>query len=171
MSYKDALIEMNQMLSNDPRTRFVGYGLVKGRALGTLKNVGESQIVEMPVAENLMVGFSIGLSLTGLLPVVFIERMDFLVNAMDALVNHLDKIHQISRAEFRPKVIIRCIVGNRNKPLYTGMTHTQDFSDALASLVAIPVFKIKTEEDVYKFYQAAFKSQDSSIIVEYKDLV
>lgn len=171
MSYKDALIEMNQMLSNDPRTRFIGYGLVKGRALGTLKNVSESQIIEMPVAENLMVGFSLGLSLTGLLPVVFIERMDFLANAMDALVNHLDKIHQISKGEFRPRVIIRCIVGNQNKPLYTGMTHTQDFSDALASLVGIPVFKIKNENDVYEFYQTAFKSQDSSIIVEYKDLV
>ena len=120
MSYKDELTKANIKLAQNPKVRFIGYGLKKGRALGTLKEVADSQIIEMPVAENLMMGFAIGLSLKGYLPVVFIERMDFLLNAMDAMVNHLDKIAKISHGEFHPKVIIRCIVGNTKKPLYTG---------------------------------------------------
>ena len=171
MSYKDALIRNNTYLASDPKTRFIGYGLSKGRAMGTLKNVKDEQIIEMPVAENLMLGMAIGLSLTGLKPVVFIERMDFLMNCMDALVNHLDKIHEISQGQFMPKVIIRCIVGNKTKPLYTGATHTQDFTEGLQQMISIPVVQLKNVADIDYSYEKADKANYSTILVEYKDLI
>jgi pyruvate/2-oxoglutarate/acetoin dehydrogenase E1 component len=125
----------------------------------------------MPVAENLLLGSAIGMALTGLKPVVFIERMDFLMNCMDALVNHLDKINEISLGEFNPKVIIRCIVGNKKKPLYTGATHTQDFSAALKEMLQwIAVYEVK-EDYVESSYQIATRRSGSSILVEYKDLM
>ena len=170
MSYKDELAKANNKLAQNPKVRFIGYGLKKGRALGTLKEVADSQIIEMPVAENLMMGFAIGLSLKGYLPVVFIERMDFLMNAMDAMVNHLDKIAKISHGEFHPKVIIRCIVGNTKKPLYTGATHIQDLTDGIRKMVSFPVWNMKDEGDIEVFYDLASKTFDSVMLVEYKDL-
>src|SRR5438477_13169810 len=131
MTYKEALTAAMDELARDPMIRFIGYGVSIGKAMGTLKNVPDSQLIEMPVAENLMVGFAIGLALKGLKPVVFIERFDFILNALDAVVNHLDKIGDISRGEFRPTIILRVVVGNRQKPLFTGETHTQDFSVAM----------------------------------------
>jgi pyruvate/2-oxoglutarate/acetoin dehydrogenase E1 component len=174
LTYKDALIKANTLLADDERSRFIGYGLQKGRALGTLKEVSLSQIIEMPVAENLMAGFGIGLSLKGYRPILFIERMDFLLNALDAIVNHLDKIQRKSGGEFSPSMIIRCIVGNKNKPLYTGITHTQDFSDALRSMVSFPVVQLKETEDILQSYKEAARNLDrgiSTILVEYKDLI
>ena len=171
MSYKDALTDANTKLAGYPNVRFVGYGLKKGRALGTLKEVADSQIIEMPVAENLMMGFAIGLSLKGYLPVVFIERMDFLMNAMDAMVNHLDKIAKISHGEFHPKVIIRCIVGNTKKPLYTGATHTQDLTDGIRKMVSFPVWNLKDEGDIATLYDLCVKVSEPVMFVEYKDLV
>jgi pyruvate/2-oxoglutarate/acetoin dehydrogenase E1 component len=171
MSYKDALIRANTVLAADPKVRFIGYGLQKGRALGTLKNVPDEQIIEMPVAENLMLGMAIGLSLTGLRPVVFIERMDFLMNCMDALVNHLDKIENISKGEFNPRVIIRCIVGNVTKPLYTGATHTQDFSNALRDMVDIPVYQLLDTKMIDAAYEIVDGYEESAILIEYKDLI
>lgn len=174
LSYKESLIQANTALAGNEKVRYIGYGLQKGRALGSLKNVQLSQIIEMPVAENLMTGFAIGLSLKGYFPVVFIERMDFLLNALDSIVNHLDKIEKMSNKEFSPAVIIRCIVGNKNKPLYTGITHTQDFSEALRSMVSFPVFQLLTADDVISYYDQAannLKSGISTILVEYKDLV
>lgn len=171
MSYKDALIRANTVLAADPKVRFIGYGLQKGRALGTLKNVPDNQIIEMPVAENLMLGMAIGLSLTGLRPVVFIERMDFLMNCMDALVNHLDKIEDISKGEFNPRVIIRCIVGNVTKPLYTGATHTQDFSNALRDMVDIPVYQLLDTKMIDRAYEIVDSHEESAILIEYKDLI
>lgn len=172
--YKDALIEENTRLGDDPKVRFIGYGLKKGRALGTLKHVADEQIVEMPVAENLMIGCAIGMSLKGLYPVVFIERMDFVLNGLDAMVNHLDKAKLLSGGEFSPGVIIRIIVGNKNKPLYTGPTHVQDFTESLRKMVHFPVLCLKELDEVRAFYRLAHqhvKTGYSTILVEYKDLI
>ncbi len=174
LTYKETLLRTNAQLASDPKTRFVGYGLQKGRALGTLKGVNDAQIIETPVAENLMLGLAMGLSLKGMRPVVFIERMDFILNAMDAIVNHLDKVHMISHGEFSPAVIIRAVVGNKHKPLYTGVTHTQDFSEAMRHMVSFPIFQLKTPGDVLGAYHSAEENQSkgiSTLLVEYKDLV
>ncbi|HEY1720545.1 MAG TPA: hypothetical protein VGG27_04820 [Magnetospirillaceae bacterium] len=174
LSYKDALIRANGKLAEDSLTRFIGYGLQKGRAMGTLKGVSLSQIIETPVAENLMVGVATGLSLKGYKPVVFIERMDFLPNALDAIVNHLDKINKMSAGQFTPSAIIRAVVGNKNKPLYTGLTHTQDFAAALREMVSFPVLQLFTAADVGPSYDQAIHNRSnhqSTILVEYKDFV
>jgi len=171
MTYKEQITNSNTELAKDPKTRFIGYGLQKGRALGTLNNVPDGQIIEMPVAENLMMGVAIGMALTGLKPVVFIERMDFLMNAMDAIVNHLDKIKDISNDEFDPVVIIRCIVGNITKPLYTGATHVQNFTAPLRDMVEIPIYNVLNENFVKTAYGLAMSRKKSCIIVEYKDLM
>jgi len=173
-TYKEMLTHAMDELAADPLVRFVGYGVkIGGRAMGTLKNVPDSQLIEMPVAENLMVSFAIGLSLKGLKPVVFIERFDFVLNAMDAIVNHLDKIAEISHGEFTPTVILRIVVGNKDKPLFTGKTHTQDMSIALKNLVSFPVVQLNKPEWIVPEYRRAFNelSFRSSALVEYKDLM
>lgn len=173
-SYKDQLTAANTELAADPRTIFLGYGITKSHALGTLKNVSPAQLLEMPVAENLMVGAALGLSLAGRLPVVYIERCDFLLNALDAIVNHLNAIPITSRGEFRPAVILRIVVGNREKPLFTGHTHTQDFSEALRSMVDFPIWTLHTAERVSSFYGYARREQlagTSTALFEYKDLI
>jgi pyruvate/2-oxoglutarate/acetoin dehydrogenase E1 component len=172
--YKVALTKANEQLGKNIKTRFIGYGLHKGRALGTLKDVPLDQIIEMPVAENLMAGMAIGLSLKGYLPIIFIERMDFLLNALDAVVNHLDKIELLSSGQFKPACIIRCIVGNKNKPLYTGATHVQDFSTPLREMVSFPVIQLINESEIQGAYLEAYENIQkgiSTILVEYKDLV
>ena len=172
-SYKDALISAMDELASDPLVRFIGYGVTNGKAMGTLKNVNPSQLIEMPVAENLMVSFAIGLSLKGLKPVVFIERFDFILNALDAIVNHLDKIETMSHGEFKPTMILRIVVGNRLKPLFTGKTHTQDFSVALRALVSFPVIQLDVATQIGIQYKAAhaFLSKHSTALVEYKDFM
>jgi pyruvate dehydrogenase E1 component beta subunit len=161
-------------MAKDPATCFIGYGVkYGGKAMGTLKNVPEHQLIETPVAENLMVGVAIGMALKGRKPIVFIERFDFILNAADAIVNHLDKIGSISRGEFSPNVILRVVAGNRGKPLFTGETHVQDFSAAFRSMVGFPVRTSRSAEEVVANYEDAFSSlnQHSSLLVEYKDLI
>lgn len=173
MTYKEAITAANTALAANPKVRFVGYGLKHGRALGTLKAVSDRQIIETPVAENLMVGLAIGLSLKGLRPVVFIERMDFILNALDAIVNHLDKIHTLSHGEFSPAVIFRVVIGNRNKPLYTGLPHTQDFTEALRRMITFPVVPLADQIGVPMMYEIAVQRQargQSTMMVEFKDL-
>ena len=175
MSYKDEITSAMQSLAYDPKIRFVGYGVkVGGQALGTLKEINEEQLVETPVAENLMVGMAIGMSLAGLKPVVFIERMDFILNALDAIVNHLSQAKAISRGEFSPAMILRVVVGNRAKPLFTGPTHTQDFSQSIAGMVGFPVRQVTRETEfapIYEHAKACLDRGESTMVVEYKDLM
>lgn len=162
------MIELSKQLN----VIHVGYGLkYGGRAAGSLKNVPDNQIIETPVAENLMLGLAIGLSLTGKLPIVYYERFDFIMNAMDALVNHLDKIEKISYKEFKPKVIIRCVVGGKKSPFFTGVTHTQDFTNSLKNLLTnVNVVKLVTPSMILPSFKEALLSEKSTIIVEEKDL-
>lgn len=174
MTYREAICAANANLAKDAATRFIGYGLTHGRANGTLNDVDEDQIIEMPIAENLLIGFAIGLALTGYRPIVFIERFDFILNALDAIVNHLDKIHSLSQGQFSPAVIIRTVVGNRYKPLYTGLPHIQDHSAAIAKMVSFPVVRLQKEDAIKVAYNQAerdFTKGVSTILVEYKDLM
>jgi pyruvate dehydrogenase E1 component beta subunit len=174
MNYREALTQSMEAMANDPATCFIGYGVkYGGKAMGTLKNIPDQQLIETPVAENLMVGVAIGMALKGRKPVVFIERFDFILNAADAIVNHLDKIRGISRGEFAPNIILRVVAGNRTKPLFTGETHVQDLSAAFQSMVAFPVRQCRSAADVIANYHSAFAAlgEHSSMLIEYKDLI
>jgi pyruvate/2-oxoglutarate/acetoin dehydrogenase E1 component len=164
MKYKDAIKTSMESLAKNPKTIFLGYNVKYGN--GMLKDIPEQQLFETPVAENLMVALAIGMSLEDYLPIVYFERFDFILNALDAIVNHLEKIKDISHNEYDPQVIIRAVVGNKNAPLFTGATHTQDFTEALSKLTSIPV--VKLPYDSQKIMEI-YKTSKSCIIVEEKD--
>lgn len=176
LSYKGALTAAMTRMAQDQDVVFVGYGVKHGgKAAGTLQHVPDHQLIETPVAENLMVGLAIGLALKGKRPVVFIERFDFILNALDAIVNHLDKIHEMSKGDFHPCIILRVVVGNRNKPLFTGATHTQDFTSAMLEMVKFPVKQLETPGQITHEYHKAHTNLclpplTSTMLVEYKDL-
>lgn len=48
-----------------------------------------SRVLTMPNSEALMHGAAMGMAMAGLRPIVLNERMDFLMLAMDSLVNHV----------------------------------------------------------------------------------
>lgn len=174
MKYKEAVTVANTELARDPERIFIGYGITKTHAMGTLSGVPSEQLLETTVAENLMAGMAIGMSLMGRKPVVYIERCDFLLNALDAIVNHLNAIPITSRGEFSPAVIFRIVVGNRNKPLFTGATHVQDFSAALRLMVAFDVLAITHQDMIAPCYAQAAANQTagkSTALFEYKDFI
>jgi deoxyxylulose-5-phosphate synthase len=146
---------------------FIGYSLIPGDAMGTLSGVPSSQKIEMPIAENLMVGLAIGMSFTGYLPVVYFERHDFMLVAMDAIVNHLDKIHRISHGEFKPKVILKTVVDDGGL-FYSGPTHSQDFTKAFKEIVDFEVLDAHSAEDLVDMYEFAMSTPNPVMIVEHK---
>jgi pyruvate/2-oxoglutarate/acetoin dehydrogenase E1 component len=176
--YKQALCDAMALLAKDPAIIFIGYGLKKGRAAGTIPSVPDSMLIETPVAENLMAGMATGLSLAGRKPLVFFERFDFALNAADAIVNHLDKARQISRGEFNPGIIFRCVVGNCDRPLYTGITHTRNHAQAFREMVGFPVVELERAEQIAPHYIAAHEALSapgailrSTMLVEFKSMI
>jgi pyruvate/2-oxoglutarate/acetoin dehydrogenase E1 component len=70
-----------------------------------------------------------GLALEGFVPITCYPRFDFFILAMNQLVNHLDKMREMSEDKMQPKVIIRVAVGSK-KPFSAGPQHTQDHTEA-----------------------------------------
>jgi pyruvate/2-oxoglutarate/acetoin dehydrogenase E1 component len=156
LTYKDALCQAMRDLAKDPLVIFIGYGINCGaQAGGTFKGIPKDQLLETPVAENLMAGLAIGLALKGRRPVLWIERIDFILNALDSLVNHLDKIAEISAGDFKPAIIIRAAVGNKSKPIFSGPTHVQDFSEALEKMLNLSIVVLNEAAGIIPAYECA----------------
>jgi pyruvate/2-oxoglutarate/acetoin dehydrogenase E1 component len=122
----------------------------------SLKNVPMEKRMEIGIAEDMQMGMSIGLALEGKVPISIYPRMDFLLCAINQLVNHLDKVEEMSHGEFCAGVIIRTQIGN-HKPLDPGPQHTGNYYQALKKLCKnIAVWKIDKKEEINKYYKMAY---------------
>jgi pyruvate/2-oxoglutarate/acetoin dehydrogenase E1 component len=165
-AYKQALKEEMEILCANPKVIFLGQQVGAEDFYGTLSDIHPERRLEMPVAEELQMGLSIGLALEGYLPVSIYQRMDFLPRACDQLVNHLDLIKEASQGRFNPKVIIRTTIGSRF-PLDTGPQHSKDLTlGFLYLLPSIDIHKVKTVEQIHLAYKFARESENSSMIIE-----
>ena len=174
MTYKQAIVEAMKYLASDERIVFIGQSVrYSGHVMfSTLEDaqVPMSKRIELPVIEDSQLGISIGMSLDGFIPCSIYPRMDFLIIAANQLVNHLDKIAEMSCGEFMPKVVIRTMVGSR-EPLNPGPQHMQDHTKALKLLCpSIEIIKLRSPESVMDGYNWALNSKRSTILVEYGDL-
>jgi pyruvate/2-oxoglutarate/acetoin dehydrogenase E1 component len=168
LTYFNELDRTMTWLSDQPNTVFLGQSVAyPGNALyKTLLSVPESKKLEMPVAEDLQMGLSIGLSLAGRVPISIYPRMNFLMCAMNQLVNHLDKMSIYSNGEYNPKVIVRVCVGSE-KPMNPGVQHYGDYP---IHLDTIPIVRLKNKEDIFRQYELAYYANHSTLLIEYADL-
>ena len=172
MNYKEEVKKAMNILGEHPNTIFLGQTVeYKGSVMfGSLESVSPEKKIELPIIEDTQMGMSIGLSLNGFLPISVFPRMDFMICAMNQLVNHLDKTREMSHEEFVPKVIIRTMVGG-TKPLYPGIQHCSDYTDALKLLLKeIDVVKLERPEEIIPAYKRALESNKSTLIIEVADL-
>jgi len=173
MKYFDELCRSMDYLARDPRTLFLGQAVAcAGTAMSnTVKNVPREKLLELPVTEELQMGMSTGLALTGLVPVSFFPRWNFLLLAVNQVVSHLDKLPAMSNGGYQPKVIIRTGIGSE-RPLHPQCQHVGDFTDAFRLMCkTIEVIRLDEPRDIFPAYQKALERQDgrSTILVEYGD--
>ena len=166
LSYFSDLTVAMTKLAEHPKTLFVGQNMrYDGQRMhASFEGVPMERRIEMPVCEDLQMGFCTGLALEGYIPVCVFPRIDFMLLAANQLVNHLDKIEG-----FKPKVIIRTAVGC-TKPLNPGPQHTQNHIEAFRlMLTKIPVLDLLDEKYVYDGYQKAMSLSGSVVVVEHME--
>ena len=172
MTYKEEIIKAMKMLAQDERTIFLGQSIAyEGNAIyKTLLDIPKEKKIEMPVAEDMQMGMSTGLSLKGFIPVSIFPRMDFITCATNQLVNHLDKIKEASNGHYNPKVIIRVATGSKF-PLYPGVQHCSDYTEAYkVFLKNVDVVKLEKSSDIFPAYKKALESDKSTMLIENPDL-
>ena len=173
MKYFDELKKSMNYLAKNKKVIFLGQAVeYAGTAMtNTLSDVAGDQKKEMPVSEEMQMGITTGLALDGWIPVSIYPRWNFLLLAMNQLVNHLDRLPRISDGGYKPKVIIRTGIGSE-RPLHPQHQHVGDFTDAFKSIFQnIDIVRLENPEDIFPAYKYALERTDDrqTLLVEYGD--
>ena len=160
-----------KLISENPRTIFLGQSVsYSGSSIyASLDHIKKNKI-ELPVFEDTQMGMSIGLAMAGYLPITCYPRMDFLILASNQMINSLDKISEMSKEDFNPKIIIRTCVGAK-KPLNAGPQHTGNYYNYFKKVLKnINVVNLNSSNIIFKEYKKAIhpKNKKSTLFVEYQ---
>ena len=173
MKYFDELKKSMNYLAASEKTIFIGQAVeVPGTSMtNTLKGINPKKLLELPVAEEMQMGITTGLALDGNIPVSIFPRWNFVLLAMNQLINHLDKVNIMSNNGFKTKAIIRTGVGSQ-RPLHPQYQHIGDFTDMVRKMcTSIDIIKLNEPEDIFPSYKKALNREDgkSTILVEFGD--
>jgi len=171
MKYRDELIRSMEWLAEKDNTIFLGQACkVSGHAISsTLEKVPEDKRVELPVFEETQMGMSTGMAMEGFVPITMYPRFDFFILSCNQLINHLDKMRDMSKGDMTPRVIIRVAVGSKN-PIDAGPQHTQDHSEAFRKMLTdVNVVQLNEPEDIFPAFKEAYEREDSksTLLIEY----
>jgi pyruvate/2-oxoglutarate/acetoin dehydrogenase E1 component len=105
------------------------------------------------------------------IPITIFPRWNFLLLAVNQLVNHLDKMSLLSNGGYAPKVIIRTGIGSE-RPLNPQHQHVGDFTDAFRLMCPnLDIIRLEEPEQIFPAYRHALERDDgrSSVLVEFGD--
>ena len=94
ISYVQAINEtLHQMIEKDKSVFLIGQGVntpwyAGESTIGLLKRFGPERIFDTPVSEDGITGAAVGAALAGMRPILFHARIDFMLYAMDQIINH-----------------------------------------------------------------------------------
>ncbi len=170
--YFEAISNAMSKIGQNPNSIFIGQAVqYPGTAMhNTLMGVPKSQLLEVPVEEDFQMGISIGFAMKSFLPVCIFPRWNFLLLATNQIVNHLDKLQELT-VEKPPKVIIRTGIGSEY-PMHPGPQHVGDFSEAFKLLCPnINIVRLDSVSMIEAEYAKAAEREDgvSTILVEWSD--
>lgn len=160
-------------LGAQPDTIFIGQTVLAGGSYmsAVLDGVPVEKRIEWPVAEEMQLGASLGLALEGYCVVSIYPRIDFLLLAVNQLVNHLDKIGVMSEGKMRPRIIIRTSYAPL-WPLNAGPQHTQRHLPALRRmLTTVRCVELLGEVGVDGCYRAAYERGGVWLFIEDGQLI
>ena len=121
------LAAFEYLLDKYPEVFVIGQGLWSpwyvGNSMTDLdKKFGVNRVIDTPVSESACTGVAVGASLAGMRPVIVHPRMDFMLYAMDAIVNQAAKWSHMVGGQAHPAVTIRGII---NRGGEQGAQHSQ----------------------------------------------
>jgi len=171
MSYAKAInAALRVAMRSDPTVFVAGedigvYGGAFGVTDGLLAEFGAERVRDTPISEDAIVGMGIGAAITGMKPVVEMQFSDFVVNAMDAIVNQAAKLHFMYGGNVTVPMVIRLPGGGG-----TGAAeqHSQSLEAWFAHVPGLKVVAPSTAQDAHDLLLAAINDPNPVIIIEHK---
>jgi pyruvate dehydrogenase E1 component beta subunit len=169
ITYVQAIREAHaQLLANDPRVFVIGQGLWSPWYAGaSLKDIdrefGRDRILDSPVSENAVTGTAIGAAIAGMRPIVFHPRMDFMLLAVDPIVNQAANWSYMFSGQVSVPVVIRASI---NRGGQQGAQHSQAVHAMFMHVPGIKVVMPSTPCDAKGLLMAAVSDGNPVLYVD-----
>lgn len=169
LTYAQAMREAHaQLLETDPRVFIFGQGLwspwYAGTSLQDLdKKFGKDRIMDSPISENAVTGSAIGAAICGMHPIVFHPRMDFMLLAVDPIVNQAANWSYIFSGKVNVPVVIRASV---NRGGEQGAQHSQALHGMFMHVPGLKIVMPATPYDAKGLLIAAVNDGNPVLYVE-----
>ena len=169
LSYSQAILEgFKYLLDNHKEVFVIGQGLWSpwyvGNSMKDLDKIyGKNRIIDTPVSENAVTGAAIGASLCGAKPIVVHPRMDFMLYAMDPLINQAAKWSYMSGGQINPQVTVRSIV---NRGGEQGAQHSQLLHSLFAHIPGLRVVMPYSVSDARDLLISSVLCEDPVIYID-----
>ncbi|HEY7297259.1 MAG TPA: transketolase C-terminal domain-containing protein [Xanthobacteraceae bacterium] len=133
---------------------------------GLFEQFGPQRIRDMPVAEAAMVGIGIGAAAAGTRSLVSITYMDFLMLALDPLVNYAAKLSYKTAGQLRAPVVVKTTAGAKGQ----GVAHSQCIEAWLMSVPGLKVVAPATAAHAYGLLKASLREEGPVVFIDHKRL-
>lgn len=171
LSYPEAIHEaLEQEMSRDDKVIILGQGVNDPkRILGTTRDLvekfGSERVFDTPLSEDGMTGVAIGAALSGLRPVHTHIRMDFVLLAMNQIINMAAKIRYMFGGVFAVPMVIRSIIG---KSWGQGPQHSQSLYPLFMNVPGLKIAVPSTPFDAKGCLIAAIRDDNPVLFIEHR---
>jgi 2-oxoisovalerate dehydrogenase E1 component len=142
-------------------------GGIFGASRGLQEEFGVTRVFDSPIAESAILGSALGAALEGLRPVVEIMWGDFLLVALDQLINQAANVRYVSRGEHCAPLVVRTQQGATPGSC---AQHSQSLEALLAHVPGLRVGVVATPQDAHQMLRAAIADDDPVVLFESRAL-
>jgi 2-oxoisovalerate dehydrogenase E1 component beta subunit len=132
---------------------------------GLIDEFGASRVVDMPLAESLIVGAAIGLSVNGMRPVAEMQFADFITPAFDQIVNEAARFYYRSNGAWECPVTIRVPYGAVHGG---GLYHSQSVEAWFCNTPGLKVVAPTFPADAKAMLKSAIRDPNPVLFLEHK---
>ena len=160
-----------QEMRRDPTVWVLGEDVARGglwgQYKGFLEEFGAERVVSTPISESTIMGAGLGAALVGTRPIIEMRIFDFVMCAMDELVNQIAKVRYMFGGQAKPAVVVRMPHGMwRN----SAAQHSQMLEAWFTHLPGVIVVAPSCAEDEAGLLVTAIRSDDPVLFFDPKDL-
>ena len=171
ISFCEALNEaMRQEMERDPSVFVYGIGApdhknIFDSTVGLLEQFGPERCFDTPLCEEAMTGFGLGAAIGGMRPIHIHIRMDFLLLAMNQLVNMVSSYIYSTLGRMRVPLVIRAVVG---RGWGQGYQHSKSLHSLFAHIPGLKVVMPTTPQDAKGLLAASIRDNNPVIFIEHR---
>ena len=169
LSYSLAINEaLCQMMEEDKRVFVIGQGVKSPWYVGNttrdlLRRFGPERVIDTPVSENAMTGAAVGAAIAGMRPVAVYPRMDFMMYALDPIINEASNWYYMSGGNVSVPVVMWGII---NRGGEQAAQHSQAIHTMFAHAPGLKVVMPSTPYDAKGLMIAAIRDDNPVIYID-----